>query len=99
MMGVAARRSVELQGGLMSFRKDNEEFEAWLGTQCDVVKKDVMENHHQMKKNAFIFLRATYFRWARKIPRLCPDLRVGPPVLSVADLHLENFGTWRDADG
>jgi hypothetical protein len=22
-----------------------------------------------------------------------------PPVLSVGDLHLENFGTWRDADG
>ena len=22
-----------------------------------------------------------------------------PRVLSVGDLHLENFGTWRDADG
>ena len=22
-----------------------------------------------------------------------------PQVLSVGDLHLENFGTWRDADG
>ena len=46
----------------MSFRKDNDEYEAWLATQCDVVKKDIKEKHHQMKKSAFIFLRATYFR-------------------------------------
>jgi len=83
----------------MSFRKDNDEYEAWLATQCDVVKKDIKEKHHQMKKSAFIFLRATYFRWAKKIPTLCPELMDAPQLLSVGDLHLENFGTWRDADG
>jgi hypothetical protein len=91
-------RSIEARGR-MSFRKDNNAYDGWLATQCDVVKKDVREKHHQMKKSAFIFLRATYFRWAKKIPTLCPELMDAPQVLSVGDLHLENFGTWRDADG
>src|SRR5712692_10685081 len=83
----------------MSFRKDNAAFEAWLATQCDVVVKDVDDKHHQMKKSAFIFLRATYFRWAGQIGKLCPELMDAPQVLAVGDLHLENFGTWRDAEG
>jgi len=83
----------------MSFRKDNDAFEAWLAKQCDVVKKDVDYKHRRMKESPFIFLRATYFRWARKIGDWCPELMDAPQVLSVGDLHLENFGTWRDADG
>lgn len=83
----------------MSFRKDNRDYEAWLAKQCDVVKKDITYKHHRMKKNPFIFLRATYFRWARKIGDWCPELMDAPQLLSIGDLHLENFGTWRDADG
>ena len=83
----------------MSFRDDNARYEKWLATQCKVVKADIAFKHHRMKKSAFIFLRATYFRWARKIGDWCPELMDAPPVLSVGDLHLENFGTWRDADG
>jgi hypothetical protein len=30
---------------------------------------------------------------------LCPGLMDAPPVFAVGDMHLENFGTWRDADG
>ena len=84
---------------MMSFRKDNDEYDAWLATQCDVVKKDIDTKHHRMKKNPFIFLRATYFRWAKTIPLLCRNLMDAPRVLAVGDMHLENFGTWRDADG
>jgi hypothetical protein len=83
----------------MSFRSDNKAYERWLATQCDVVKKDIAYKHKRMKKSAFIFLRATYFRWARKIGDWCPELMDAPQLLSVGDLHLENFGTWRDADG
>jgi hypothetical protein len=96
---VAGWHSIEPQGARMSFRKDNRDYEAWLSTQCDLVKKDVRKKHHKMKESAFIFLRATYFRWAKKIPSLCPELMDAPQLLSVGDLHLENFGTWRDADG
>jgi hypothetical protein len=83
----------------MSFRRDNDAYDAWLATQCEVIKKDVTTKHQRMRKNAFIFLRATYFRWARTIPTLCPGLMDAPRVLGVGDMHLENFGTWRDADG
>jgi Uncharacterized protein conserved in bacteria (DUF2252) len=83
----------------MSFCKDNDAYEAWLATQCDVVATDIKAKHKLMKKSAFMFLRATYFRWAAKIVTLCPDLEDAPRVLSIGDLHLENFGTWRDADG
>ena len=83
----------------MSFRKDNKNYEAWLAEQCDVVKKDIAYKHRRMKKSPFIFLRATYFRWARKIGDWCPELMDAPQLLSIGDLHLENFGTWRDADG
>lgn len=86
-------------GGRMSFRKDNAAYEAWLAKQCKVVKKDIKYKHHLMKKSAFIFLRATYFRWAKQIGKLCPELMEAPQVLAVGDLHLENFGTWRDAEG
>jgi len=85
--------------GVMSFRRDNDAYEAWLARQCDVVARDIDVKHHRMKKNAFIFLRATYFRWAKTIGTLCPDLMDAPKVLAVGDIHLENFGTWRDADG
>ncbi|CAN7714333.1 DUF2252 family protein [Bradyrhizobium sp. LjRoot220] len=83
----------------MSFRSDNKAYETWLATQCDVVKKDIIYKHKRMRKDPFIFLRATYFRWARKIGDWCPELMDAPQLLSIGDLHLENFGTWRDADG
>jgi hypothetical protein len=83
----------------MSFRKDNDAYEAWLKTQCEVVAEDIAYKHEQMRTSAFVFLRATYFRWAKQIGKLCPTLMDAPQILSIGDLHLENFGTWRDADG
>jgi hypothetical protein len=82
-----------------SFKADNAAFEKWLGRQCDLVKKDLNKKHGKMRKDAFTFLRATYFRWARRIETLCPRLAKAPAVLCVGDVHLENFGTWRDAEG
>src|SRR5260370_25955421 len=83
----------------MSFRDDKGAYEAWLAKKCKVVKKDIEYKHRRMKKSPFIFLRATYFRWAKKIGDWCPELMDAPQVLSIGDLHLENFGTSRDADG
>jgi uncharacterized protein DUF2252 len=85
---------------MRTFRQDNKAFERWLARQCHVVKKDLDRKHERMtKKPAFVFLRATYFRWARRIEAICPELADAPPVLAVGDIHLENYGTWRDADG
>ena len=83
----------------MSFKAENRAYERWLRTQCDVVDRDLDRKHDRMKKSPFIFLRATFFRWARRIEAVCPDLAGAPAVLSVGDVHVENFGTWRDAEG
>ena len=44
-------------------------------------------------------MRATFYRWAQVWPEVCCKFGLGPGVLSVGDLHVENFGTWRDTDG
>ena len=73
-------------------------YEAWLGKQCAVVQADLDAKHHRMRKSGFDFLRATYFRWARTIETVCPALSAAPRILCIGDLHVENYGTWRDAD-
>lgn len=52
-----------------------------------------------MCSDDFVFLRATYWRWCEIIFDICPELATAPEVLAIGDTHLENFGTWRDAEG
>jgi Uncharacterized protein conserved in bacteria (DUF2252) len=76
-------------------------YEAWLARQLGslFVRKDLQRKHTRMAKGPFPFLRATYYRWAEQILDICPELAGAPPVIAVGDIHLENFGTWRDNDG
>jgi hypothetical protein len=55
--------------------------------------------HEQMAASLFSFFRATFYRWVQVWPEICPDLDRAPHLLSVGDLHVENFGTWSDSDG
>lgn len=79
-------------------QRDVDEYEAWLRRHCRVVEADLDEKHRRMQGGAFAFLRATYFRWARTIGSICPELATAPRVACIGDIHVENFGTWRDAD-
>ena len=83
---------------LPTFVEANTSFEKWLAAQIPIVAVDLDEKHRRMAEAVFPFLRATFFRWIQTYPALCPDLASAPVVLSVGDLHVENFGTWRDAD-
>ena len=74
-------------------------FEEWLGHRTDLIQKDLQLKHTNMKAAVFPFLRATFYRWAQIWPEVCSALANGPRVLAVGDLHVENFGTWRDAEG
>ena len=65
----------------------------------DVLEQDLAKKHDKMREGAFVFLRATYWRWAETILDVCPDLAGGTQVLAVGDIHLENYGTWRDVEG
>jgi len=74
-------------------------YEAWLGKQIVLLPGDLRRKHELMAEAVFPFLRATYYRWAQIWPETAGELAGGLPVLAVGDLHVENFGTWRDADG
>src|SRR5690349_6078240 len=65
----------------------------------EVVEDGLLEKRDEMASGAFAFLRATYWRWAQTVWDIAGDLESAHIVLAVGDIHLENFGTWRDADG
>lgn len=79
----------------------NRKYEAWLAAQLkgEIVKPDLVRKHEKMRESAFSFLRATYWRWAENSLEICPDAATAPAVLAVGDIHLENYGTWRDREG
>src|SRR5262245_31507965 len=83
----------------MNIVESTRRFEEWLRGHTRVVEKDLDKKHDEMEKSAFVFLRATFYRWAQRFPEVCPKTADAPTVLSIGDLHLENFGTWRDFEG
>lgn len=82
----------------MPFAEQNTAYENWMRTVCDVVEADLDRKHDRMSKNAFRFLRATFFRWAHSVKSTAPEIMELPAPLAVGDVHVENFGTWRDAE-
>jgi hypothetical protein len=84
---------------MVKIAKATRKFESWLGKQIPLIPADLALKHRLMAHDAFTFLRATFYRWAQVWPEVCPELARGPRVLAVGDLHVENFGTWRDAEG
>jgi Uncharacterized protein conserved in bacteria (DUF2252) len=83
----------------MNIVKATHRFEEWLGRHTMLVKPDLRLKHQRMAEAVFPFLRATFYRWMQIWPEVCLDLAKAPPVLAVGDLHVENFGTWRDIEG
>lgn len=83
----------------MKIHKATRGYESWLARHVRVIEADLAHKHQAMAENAFSFLRATFYRWAQHWPIVCPKLAEAVPVLAVGDLHVENFGTWRDAEG
>ena len=83
----------------MNIVKATKKFEEWLGQHIRIVGPDLRLKHERMAGSLFPFLRATFYRWVQVWPAVCPDLEKAPRLLAVGDLHVENFGTWRDTDG
>jgi uncharacterized protein (DUF2252 family) len=71
-------------------------YEAWLGEMTDVQRSAIGRKHEEMKNGPFPLLRATFYRWVKHWQVLCPELdsRDQDVLLSVGDLHVENFGIW-----
>src|SRR5215472_17106168 len=73
--------------------------ETWLRRRIKVVDADLRLKHLRMAESPFVFLRGTFYRWLQLWPVVCANLVDAPRVLAVGDVHVENFGTWRDAEG
>jgi uncharacterized protein (DUF2252 family) len=60
-----------------------------------LVESHLRDKQLRMKEDPFEFLRATYYRWAQVWPEICAECADAPTLLSVDDLHVDSFGTWR----
>ncbi|HKC01564.1 MAG TPA: DUF2252 family protein [Terriglobales bacterium] len=83
----------------MNIVKATKQYEDWLRLRLRIVEPDLQFKHEQMAVALFPFFRATFYRWLQVWPEECEELGRVPHILSVGDLHVENFGTWRDTDG
>jgi hypothetical protein len=83
----------------MNIKEATKSYEAWLRNQTHVIEGDLQIKHQQMSADIFSFMRATFYRWLELWKEHCADLANAPVVLAVGDLHVENFGTWRDQEG
>ena len=83
----------------MDIIKATKAYEAWLRERIPLLDADLRLKHQRMAQSPFPFLRATFYRWVQLWPQVCLELATAPAVLGVGDLHVENFGTWRDSEG
>lgn len=76
-----------------------ESYERWMASRAAVVRTDLALKHQRMSESPFVFLRATFYRWIELFPNVCSNLMDSPQLTAIGDLHIENFGTWRDREG
>jgi hypothetical protein len=74
-------------------------YEKWLAGHIRLLPADLRRKHQAMALDLFPFLRATFYRWMQLWPEVCGHEARAPHVIAVGDLHVENFGTWRDIEG
>lgn len=73
-------------------------YEHWLGEHMQVVTADFDTKHREMGASSVRYLRGSYYLWLESVCTR-PHLQRPPQVPIVGDLHIENFGTWRDRSG
>jgi hypothetical protein len=83
----------------MRITKATQRYEAWLAKRIVLLPPDLKSKHAAMAEGVFPFLRATFYRWMQLWPDVCAEENRAPQLLGVGDLHVENFGTWRDVEG
>jgi hypothetical protein len=86
-------------GAPMDVREATEGYERWLGRHVRLVAADVQLKHARMRATIFPFMRATFYRWCQLWRSLAEAESKMTRVRAVGDLHIENFGTWRDVEG
>ena len=83
----------------MDIRTATRSYEEWMHDCGPVIEQHLQRKHAKMKKDPFQFFRGCYYRWAQMWAEICPECAHAPQVLAVGDLHVDSYGTWRDAEG
>jgi len=83
----------------MNIREATTSYEKWVASCIPLDRVALSFKHKQMTLGLFPFLRATFYRWVQIWREEAGDAAMAPRLLAVGDLHLENFGTWRDIEG
>ncbi len=79
-------------------RELTEDYERWLRETVDVVEHGLVEKHRVMSESELGFLRGSYYLWLVRVAEHVPDVLRRARVPVAGDLHVQNFGTWRDLD-
>src|ERR1700682_164039 len=83
----------------MNVIKATRDFEHWLAKEMPLGRRGAGLKHQHMAESPFAFFRATFYRWLQQWHKHCDDLAKAPKLVAIGDLHIENFGTWRDEEG
>jgi len=83
----------------MNIRQATTSYEKWIASCIPLDRRALSFKHRQMALGLFPFLRATFYRWFQIWREVAEDVAGAPALLAVGDLHIENFGTWRDVEG
>src|SRR5258707_3875112 len=75
------------------------EFESWLRTQISLRDDHLQAKHDKMAEQFFEFFRATFYRWCERWNDACTEWARAEQVVAIGDLHIANFGSWRDGRG
>lgn len=79
-------------------RELTRDYEHWLASKIPVERAGLERKHEEMRRKEYRFLRGTYYLWLVRVHERLPAVFSGRAVPLVGDLHVENFGTWRDAE-
>lgn len=71
----------------------------FLARHTQIVQADLDKKYADMASDPFLFYRAAAYQRISRFPEVCPELSDLPQVLAVIDLHVDNYGTYRDHEG
>lgn len=83
----------------MNIHQATTSYEKWVASCVPLDRAALSFKHKQMSLALFPFFRATFYRWAQIWREVAREAATAPSILAVGDLHVENFGTWRDMEG
>lgn len=83
---------------MTSARELTDAYEAWLASAIELDPAELARKHAEMAEHEYRFLRGSYYLWLVRIGELVPETLAGLSAPLIGDLHVENFGTWRDVD-